>query len=85
MQTLGKFLPAFDLGKVLVILGKFNKDILANFLYNWASIGKDFGQIRTHLLIQTGLGNFALVQIKINTAYCDKFLRNKPRNLIWNN
>ena len=23
--------------------------------------------------------------IKINTAYCDKFLRNKPRNLIWNN
>ena len=20
----------------------------------------------------------------INTAYCDKFLRNKPRNLIWN-
>ena len=22
---------------------------------------------------------------KINTAYCDKFLRNKPRNLIWNN
>ena len=23
--------------------------------------------------------------IKINTDYCDKFLRNKPRNLIWNN
>ena len=23
--------------------------------------------------------------IKINTAYCDEFLRNKPRNLIWNN
>ena len=23
--------------------------------------------------------------LKINTAYCDKFLRNKPRNLIWNN
>ena len=23
--------------------------------------------------------------IKINTAYCDKFLRNTPRNLIWNN
>ena len=21
----------------------------------------------------------------ITTAYCDKFLRNKPRNLIWNN
>ena len=24
-------------------------------------------------------------KIKINAAYCDKFLRNKPRNLIWNN
>ena len=24
-------------------------------------------------------------KIKINTAYCDKFLRNTPRNLIWNN
>ena len=23
--------------------------------------------------------------IKINAAYCDKFLRNTPRNLIWNN
>ena len=23
--------------------------------------------------------------IKINTAYCDKFLGNTPRNLIWNN
>ena len=23
--------------------------------------------------------------LKINTAYCDKFLRNTPRNLIWNN
>ena len=23
--------------------------------------------------------------IKINTAYCDKFLGNIPRNLIWNN
>ena len=23
--------------------------------------------------------------IKINKAYCDKFLRNTPRNLIWNN
>ena len=23
--------------------------------------------------------------IKINTAFCDKFLRNTPRNLIWNN
>ena len=23
--------------------------------------------------------------VKINTAYCDKFLGNTPRNLIWNN
>ena len=23
--------------------------------------------------------------VEINTAYCDKFLRNTPRNLIWNN
>ena len=23
--------------------------------------------------------------IKINTAYCDKFLGNTPRNLVWNN
>ena len=23
--------------------------------------------------------------IKINTAYCDKFLGNTPRNLMWNN
>ena len=23
--------------------------------------------------------------LKINTAYCDKFLGNTPRNLIWNN
>ena len=23
--------------------------------------------------------------IKINTPYCDKFLRNTPRNPIWNN
>ena len=23
--------------------------------------------------------------IKVNTAYCDKFLGNTPRNLIWNN
>ena len=25
------------------------------------------------------------IQIQINTAYCDKFLGNTPRNLIWNN
>ena len=31
------------------------------------------------------LNPFFFRLIKINTAYCDNFLRNTPRNLIWNN
>ena len=37
-------------------------------------------------LLQISLFDFTKQNsIKINTAYCDKFLRNTPRNLIWNN
>ena len=37
-------------------------------------------------LLQISLMDFTKRNsIKINTAYCDKFLRNTPRNLIWNN